>query len=306
MTQTSCSACFDYDENVTCSWNFVAGLCGTGAMNLPFPFQTVLATKDYCGAMATCLKDINPDTMFYETLFNTWASDNDAAITTLTDCLNGTNATCTGTDWDNTKYDQVCTTGNASELCDFSTTSSWNLNVSSLFASGFNFGTQLLRKILQSSNTSNSSISSVSSSSGSSAASSSSVISSSSGSSSAASSSSVSSSVSSSASSSSVPPTTKSFSYSQSYCIPSSCSGAIGDHFKDIYQGLFKFQLPPTAEIDDKWQCATNPTPKPSGGLSGGAIAGIVIGCLVGVLLLGFLGWNMCGKSREPNEFQAM
>lgn len=276
-------------------------------MKLPFPLQTVNATVDYCGSMATCLKDINPDSMFYEALFNTWATLNSPAVETLTQCLDGSDTNCTGIDWDNTAYNHDCTAGNESkpepELCVFTTTSSWDLNVSSVLASGFNFGTQLLRKILQSSNSSNGS--SVVPSSSSVVPSSSSIVPSSSvvpNSSSAVSSSAVSS----SAVSSSSVPKTKSFSYSQSYCIPSSCSGQIGDHFQDIYQDLLKFKLPSTAQTVDNWDCKLKPTPKPSGGLSGGAIAGIVIGCLVGVLLLGFLGWNMCGKSREPNEFQAM
>jgi len=261
---------------------------GTGQM-LPFPLSSVPATKDFCGAMATCLKDINPASGFYEHLFNTWKTTNADKIDVLSACLNdNTTLNCTGTEWESTQYEKDCTSnGNESkaELCEYSTSSIWPKMIwSSLLK---------LRKLLSSSSSSSSSAVTPSSSSAVTPSSSSAVT--------------PSSSVVPSSSSFVPPPATnKTFSYGQSFCIPPSCSAQISSHFQQIYEPLFKFKLPEAAVPKDIWACKEKPTPKPSKGLSGGAIAGIVIGCLVGVLLLGFLGWNMCGKSREPNEFQAM
>lgn len=290
---SGCSDCFD--SEFMCSWDFAGGACADGPMMLPFPLSSLNATKDYCGAMETCLMDINPASKFYENLFDTWKTANSDKITALSTCLNDADQlNCTESSWDSTAYDKDCTSGNISkaEICQYSTSSSWPKMIwSSLLK---------LRRLLQSSSSSSSS-SDVSSSSSVIPSSSSAATSAVSSSSSAASSSVIPS------SSSLVPPSTnKSFAYGQSYCIPSTCSANIAAHFKDIYEPLFDFTLPSPAVPTDLFSCAVKPTPKPSKGLSGGAIAGIVIGCLVGVLLLGFLGWNMCGKSREPNEFQAM
>jgi len=93
------------------------------------------------------------------------------------------------------------------------------------------------------------------------------------------------------------------------YCIPVACDyQAFQDLLVRIYEIKTKFNssAPSVTTNKKSLQCTITPTNKPStGGLSGGAIAGIVIGCLVGVLLIGFLGWNMCGK-KDPTAFQAM
>jgi hypothetical protein len=293
MAQMTCTDCFNA---ANCSWSFASGLCVDGdVVPLPFPLSMVRSTIAFCGPMETCLKDINPQDDHYKSLIIAWQTLNNDAINSLSECLSSNMTNCTGTTWDNAAYTDGCTAGNKSavaEICDYTTTSTWSLTNmvrSSLLK---------LRRILSSSSSSSSSSAVSSSSSAVSPSSSSSAVSPSS------SSSAVSSSV--VPSSSSSPSTNKTFSFEQKYCIPFSCSAQIAAHFTDIWQDLLNFTLPTTTIPVDTFQCQAKPTPKPSKGLSGGAIAGIVIGCLVGVLLLGFLGWNMCGKSREPNEFQAM
>jgi len=64
-----------------------------------------------------------------------------------------------------------------------------------------------------------------------------------------------------------------------------------------------KFKLPSDVVSKPAYKCAA------SGGggskLSIGAIVGIVVGVIIGLLLLGFLGFNMC-RNKDDSGFQAM
>jgi len=73
--------------------------------------------------------------------------------------------------------------------------------------------------------------------------------------------------------------------------------------FDIIFTKETNFTLPSDVVSKPDYTCAS------SGGggnsLSTGAIIGIVVGVIVGLLLLGFLGFNMC-RNKDDSGFQAM
>jgi len=94
--------------------------------------------------------------------------------------------------------------------------------------------------------------------------------------------------------------------FAQNYCFPSKCTDAFSkpqNRFDVIFMRETNFKLPSGVVSKPAYKCDT------SGGggnsLSTGAIVGIVVGVIIGLLLLGFLGFNMC-RNKDDSGFQAM